>query len=70
MYRLACLCVQARKNREISLVQRKLDEVPSRIELSQYQKRLVELINQGGGGARTQPAGLVWMVHVKGGGLV
>ena len=32
------------------MVQRKLDEVPSRIELSQYQKRLVELINQGVGG--------------------
>ena len=47
------------------MVQRKLDEVPSRIELSQYQKRLVELINQGGGGmggvggARTQLVGLV-----------
>ena len=59
------MCAQARKNREISMVQRKLDEVPSRIELSQYQKRLVELINQGGGGmggvggARTQLVGLV-----------
>ena len=36
----------AKKNREISLLQRKLDEIPSRAELSQYQKRFVELYNQ------------------------
>ena len=36
----------AKKNREISLLKRKLDEVPSRIELTQYQKRFVELYNQ------------------------
>jgi hypothetical protein len=36
----------ARKNREIALLQRKIDEVPSRTELAQYQKRLVELIAQ------------------------
>ena len=37
---------QARKNREISALQRKIDEVPSRAELSQYQRRFVELYNQ------------------------
>lgn len=36
----------ARKNREIATLQRKYDEVPSRAELSQYQKRFVELYNQ------------------------
>lgn len=36
----------ARKNREIASLQRKFDEVPSRAELSQYQKRFVELYNQ------------------------
>ncbi|XP_077988967.1 coiled-coil domain-containing protein 93-like [Glandiceps talaboti] len=36
----------ARKNREISALQRKIDEVPSRAELSQYQRRFVELYNQ------------------------
>lgn len=36
----------AKKNREISTLKRKLDEIPSRIELSQYQKRFVELYNQ------------------------
>ena len=36
----------AKKNREISLLQRKLDEIPSRTELSQYQKRFIELYNQ------------------------
>ena len=38
--------IQARKNREIAAVQRKIDEVPSRAELSQYQRRFVELYNQ------------------------
>lgn len=37
----------ARKNREIALLQRKIDEVPSRTELSQYQHRFIELYNQG-----------------------
>lgn len=37
---------KARKNREIALLQRKIDEVPSRAELSQYQRRFVELYNQ------------------------
>ncbi|KAI0211684.1 Coiled-coil domain-containing protein 93 [Lamellibrachia satsuma] len=36
----------ARKNREISSLQRKIDEIPSRAELSQYQRRFVELYNQ------------------------
>ncbi|KAI8515926.1 Coiled-coil domain-containing protein 93 [Branchiostoma belcheri] len=36
----------ARKNREIAQLQRKIDEVPSRAELSQYQRRFVELYNQ------------------------
>ncbi|XP_042901426.1 coiled-coil domain-containing protein 93 isoform X2 [Parasteatoda tepidariorum] len=36
----------ARKNKEIAVIQRKFDEVPSRAELSQYQKRFVELYNQ------------------------
>ncbi|XP_052795067.1 coiled-coil domain-containing protein 93-like isoform X2 [Mya arenaria] len=36
----------ARKNREIGGLQRKIDEVPSRAELSQYQRRFVELYNQ------------------------
>ncbi|XP_068741616.1 coiled-coil domain-containing protein 93-like isoform X1 [Montipora capricornis] len=35
----------ARKNREISLLQRKIDEVPSRAELTQYQRRFLELYN-------------------------
>lgn len=36
----------AKKNREISTLKRKLDEVPSRNELSQYQKRFIELYHQ------------------------
>lgn len=38
--------VLARKNREIATLIRKIDEVPSRAELSQYQRRFVELYNQ------------------------
>ena len=38
---------QARKNREIALLQRKIDEVPSRTELTQYQRRFIELYSQG-----------------------
>ncbi|KAM3855412.1 coiled-coil domain-containing protein 93 isoform 3-T3 [Vipera latastei] len=37
----------ARRNREISILQRKIDEVPSRAELTQYQKRFIELYGQG-----------------------
>ena len=38
---------QAKKNREISALQRSIDEVPSRAELAQYQRRFIELYNQG-----------------------
>ncbi|KAL5006597.1 hypothetical protein ScPMuIL_015403 [Solemya velum] len=38
--------ILARKNREIASLQRKIDEVPSRAELSQYQRRFIELYNQ------------------------
>ena len=41
------VAIQARKNREIAQLQRKIDEVPSRTELSQYQKRFIELYKQG-----------------------
>ena len=52
----------ARKNREIALLQRKIDEVPSRTELSQYQHRFIELYNQGEGvgGCARQVRG-VWV---------
>ena len=43
----AVFVLQARKNREISSLQRKIDEVPSRAELTQYQRRFVELYNHG-----------------------
>ncbi|EEC19753.1 fidipidine, putative, partial [Ixodes scapularis] len=36
----------AKKNREIAATQRKIDEVPSRAELSQYQRRFIELYTQ------------------------
>jgi hypothetical protein len=36
----------AKRNRETAMLQRKIDEVPSRAELSQYQKRFLELYNQ------------------------
>ncbi|XP_076328201.1 coiled-coil domain-containing protein 93-like isoform X2 [Tachypleus tridentatus] len=36
----------AKKNREIASLQRKIDEVPSRAELNQYQRRFIELYNQ------------------------
>ncbi|XP_064455476.1 coiled-coil domain-containing protein 93-like [Ornithodoros turicata] len=36
----------AKKNREIAVIQRKIDEVPSRAELSQYQRRFIELYSQ------------------------
>uniref|UniRef100_A0A8C9Z2A8 Coiled-coil domain-containing protein 93 n=1 Tax=Sander lucioperca TaxID=283035 RepID=A0A8C9Z2A8_SANLU len=38
--------LMARKNREIAILQRKIDEVPSRAELTQYQKRFIELYSQ------------------------
>ncbi|XP_068428066.1 coiled-coil domain-containing protein 93 [Clinocottus analis] len=38
--------LMARKNREIAILQRKMDEVPSRAELTQYQKRFIELYSQ------------------------
>uniref|UniRef100_A0A1Y1MZ71 Coiled-coil domain-containing protein 93 n=1 Tax=Photinus pyralis TaxID=7054 RepID=A0A1Y1MZ71_PHOPY len=36
----------AKKNRAVVLLQRKLDDIPSRAELAQYQKRFLELYNQ------------------------
>ncbi|GAB6033391.1 Coiled-coil domain-containing protein 93 [Chamberlinius hualienensis] len=36
----------AKKNREIAVLQRKLDEIPTRAELSQYQQRFLELYSQ------------------------
>eukprot|EP00051_Salpingoeca_urceolata_P018063 m.251557 g.251557 ORF g.251557 m.251557 type:complete len:624 (-) comp19111_c3_seq4:97-1968(-) len=36
----------ARRNREIAAIQRKVDEIPSRAELTQYQRRFVELYQQ------------------------
>ncbi|XP_060945140.1 coiled-coil domain-containing protein 93 isoform X2 [Limanda limanda] len=38
--------VMARRNREIAILQRQIDEVPSRAELTQYQKRFIELYSQ------------------------
>lgn len=36
----------ARKTREVAFLERKIDEVPSRAELTQYQRRFVELYEQ------------------------
>ncbi|XP_077584680.1 coiled-coil domain-containing protein 93 [Stigmatopora nigra] len=36
----------ARRNRDIAILQRKIDEVPCRAELTQYQKRFIELFCQ------------------------
>lgn len=44
LYKIRLL--QARRNREIALLHRKIDEVPSRAELIQYQKRFIELYRQ------------------------
>ncbi|KAF2896178.1 hypothetical protein ILUMI_09995 [Ignelater luminosus] len=45
--RLKALRLQlAKKNRIIATLQRKLDEIPSRAELAQYQRRFLELYNQ------------------------
>lgn len=38
----------ARKNREAAFLQRKIDAVPGRSELNQYQRRFMELSEQGG----------------------
>ncbi|CAB1328820.1 unnamed protein product [Coregonus sp. 'balchen'] len=38
--------LMAQRNREIAILQRKIDEVPSRAELTQYQKRFIELYGQ------------------------
>ncbi|KFO33437.1 Coiled-coil domain-containing protein 93 [Fukomys damarensis] len=38
--------ILARRNREIAILHRKIDEVPSRAELIQYQKRFIELYRQ------------------------
>lgn len=37
----------AKKNRSIAALQRQIDEVPNRAELAQYQRRFLELYNQG-----------------------
>jgi hypothetical protein len=37
----------AKRTRSIALLQRQLDEVPGRAELAQYQRRFLELYNQG-----------------------
>lgn len=37
----------AKKNRQVALMARQLDDVPCRSELTQYQKRFLELYNQG-----------------------
>lgn len=37
----------AKKNRAIASVTRQLDDVPGRSELNQYQRRFMELYNQG-----------------------
>lgn len=39
--------ILAKKNRTIAAFQRQLDDIPSRAELSQYQRRFLELYNQG-----------------------
>lgn len=38
--------LSSKRNREIALLQRKIDEVPSRIEINQYEKRFKELYGQ------------------------
>lgn len=39
--------MSARRARETVVLQRKIDDVPSRAELTQYQRRFVELYEQG-----------------------
>jgi len=36
-----------KKSKKLAILQRKLDDIPSRDELNQYQKRFLELYNQG-----------------------
>ncbi|KAM8857193.1 coiled-coil domain-containing protein 93 isoform 2-T2 [Synchiropus picturatus] len=38
--------LMARRNREMAILQRKMDDIPSRAELTQYQKRFIELYSQ------------------------
>lgn len=38
----------AKKNRSIVSIQRQIDNIPDRTELAQYQRRFLELYNQGG----------------------
>uniref|UniRef100_A0A8C9WJF2 Coiled-coil domain-containing protein 93 n=1 Tax=Scleropages formosus TaxID=113540 RepID=A0A8C9WJF2_SCLFO len=44
--KLSCSFEDGFENREIAILQRKIDEVPSRAELTQYQKRFIELYGQ------------------------
>lgn len=37
----------AKKNRAIVSIERKLDNIPDRTELAQYQRRFIELYSQG-----------------------
>lgn len=37
----------AKKNRSIVSIQRQIDNIPDRTELAQYQRRFLELYNQG-----------------------
>lgn len=37
----------AKKNRAIVSIQRQIDNIPDRTELAQYQRRFLELYNQG-----------------------
>lgn len=37
----------AKKNRSVAALERQMDEVPNRAELAQYQRRFLELYNQG-----------------------
>lgn len=37
----------AKKNRQIVVIHRQLDNIPDRAELAQYQRRFIELYNQG-----------------------
>lgn len=37
----------SKKARTVGLIKRKLDQIPDRAELAQYQRRFVELSNEG-----------------------
>lgn len=45
----------AQRNREIAQIQRRLDDAPPQAELSQYQKRFVELYDQSKSGNFSYP---------------